>query len=248
MPIVFVHGNPETAAVWAELASCLQLQDALFLSPPGFGAPVPAGFGATADEYLDWLARALAELNGPVDLIGHDWGGVHVMRIAMEHPELIRSWVSDAAGAFDSAYVWHELAQVWQTPGKGEEAIAMALAAAPGLRAKRYEALGMSSATASAIANAFCVEMSQCILPLYRSAAQPALMNWGRHLAAASARPGLVLHATEDLYVGGEALHRRAAAAAGARYQPLPGLGHWWMSQGPERCAPALLDFWSGLA
>ena len=35
-------------------------------------------------------------------------------------PDLIRSWATDIAGAADPAYVWHDMAQVWQTPGDGE--------------------------------------------------------------------------------------------------------------------------------
>ena len=40
MPAVFVHGNPESAAIWDELFTHLQRKDVVTLSPPGFGAPV----------------------------------------------------------------------------------------------------------------------------------------------------------------------------------------------------------------
>lgn len=83
MPAVFVHGNPESAAIWDELFTHLQRKDVVALSPPGFGAPVPAGFDATADAYLAWLVAELEGIDGPVDLVGHDWGGGHVMRVAM---------------------------------------------------------------------------------------------------------------------------------------------------------------------
>ena len=127
MPAVFVHGNPETIAIWNELVPRLSRTDIVRLSPPGFGAPVPAGFTAKADEYREWLARELQTIGEPIDLVGHDWGGLHVIRIAMERPELVRSWASDAAGGFDPDYVWHGLAQVWQTPDAGEQAIAQRL-------------------------------------------------------------------------------------------------------------------------
>jgi pimeloyl-ACP methyl ester carboxylesterase len=52
LPAVFVHGNPETAAVWDELFAHLLRKDIVALSPPGFGAPVPEGFDATSDAYL----------------------------------------------------------------------------------------------------------------------------------------------------------------------------------------------------
>ena len=91
MPAVFVHGNPESSAIWTELFSHLQRKDVVALSPPGFGAPVPDGFTATSDAYRDWLVGELQRIDGPVDLVGHDWGGGHVLRIAMERPDLIRS-------------------------------------------------------------------------------------------------------------------------------------------------------------
>jgi pimeloyl-ACP methyl ester carboxylesterase len=122
MPAVFVHGNPETAAIWDELFTHLARKDAVALSPPGFGVPVPPQFDATADAYLHWLAGELERIGGAVDLVGHDWGGAHVLRLAMARPDLIRSWVSDIAGCFEPDYVWHDMAQTWQTPGAGEDA------------------------------------------------------------------------------------------------------------------------------
>lgn len=130
MTVVLVHGNPETDAIWDELRKQLGRDDVVALSPPGFGAPVPEGFGATSDDYLAWLTRELEAMTGPLDLVGHDWGGGHVMRLACARPDLIRSWVTDIGGCFDPEYVWHDAAQVWQTPGAGEEAIRQ-MAAAP---------------------------------------------------------------------------------------------------------------------
>lgn len=92
MPIVLVHGNPETSAIWDEMRKQLDRTDVIALSPPGFGAPVPEGFTATSDAYVGWLALEVQKLDSPVDLVGHDWGGGHVARLACSRPELIRSW------------------------------------------------------------------------------------------------------------------------------------------------------------
>src|SRR3954451_11630654 len=129
MTLVLVHGNPETAAIWDPLRAELGRDDVVALSPPGFGAPVPDRFGATSDDYLAWLVDELAGLTAPVDLIGHDWGGGHVQRLAPTRPDLIRSWCTDIAGCCDPDYVWHDMAQVWQTPGAGEDAVAGMVAA-----------------------------------------------------------------------------------------------------------------------
>jgi pimeloyl-ACP methyl ester carboxylesterase len=101
MSIVLVHGNPETAVTWDELRGCLERKDVVAVPPPGFGAAVAAGFGATSDDYVAWLAPALATIPQPIDLVGHDWGSGHVARLAMRRPDLIRSRTMDCAGCFD---------------------------------------------------------------------------------------------------------------------------------------------------
>ena len=242
-----MHGNPETAAIWGPLLAELRHPDAVTLSPPGFGAPVPAGFGATANDYVDWLASELEHAGAPVDLVGHDWGGGHVMRIAMERPDLIRTWAMDIAGCFAPDYVWHDMAQVWQTPGAGEEMVAGMASMPVADRASMFESLGMTTDIARNVAEASDEDMGRCILALYRSAAQPEMARLGAGLAEAAARPGLVLIPTEDPYTGGEALARWSAGQADARTAVLEGLGHWWMIQNPVAGAAALREFWNSV-
>jgi pimeloyl-ACP methyl ester carboxylesterase len=243
MTVVLVHGNPETGAIWDDLRTRLGRDDVVALSPPGFGAPAPDGFRATSDEYAAWLATEVGRLSGPIDLVGHDWGAGHVMRLVIAQPELVRSWAMDIAGCFDPAYVWHERARVWQTPGAGEAAIEQQLAIPKDLLAEGYQRLGMSPAAARSCAEAFTPTMGRCILALYRSAAQPRMADWGEQLDLARARPGLVIIPTEDPYTGGETLARRSAERAGAQVERLDGLGHWWMCQNPVRGAAILGEF-----
>jgi pimeloyl-ACP methyl ester carboxylesterase len=120
MTVALVHGNPETDAIWGPLVDALGRDDVVRLSPPGFGAPLPDTFSATYLAYRDWLEDELEGLGEPVDVVGHDWGGGHVVNVVMHRPELVRSWATDVIGVFDPDYVWHELAQIWQTPGEGE--------------------------------------------------------------------------------------------------------------------------------
>jgi pimeloyl-ACP methyl ester carboxylesterase len=247
MPAVFVHGNPESTAIWDELFVALRRKDVVALSPPGFGAPVPDGFQPTADSYLQWLTNELQRLYAPIDLVGHDWGGAHVLRVAIERPDLIRSWASDAAGCMDPDYEWHAVAKVWQTPGVGEEAIAAMVGAPLEARAERLASLGLGGA-ARPVAAAIDAEMGRCILALYRSAVQPTLRIWGRDLPKAASRPGLVILATEDQYTGGEALARRSAERASARVAVLHGRGHWWMCEDPAQGAAMLEQFFASVA
>lgn len=247
MTVALVHGNPETEAVWGPLLTELDREDVVRLSPPGFGRPIPPGFGATVLEYRDWLVDELEAIGGPVDLVGHDWGGGHVVAVAMIRPDLLRSWATDVIGVFDPDYAWHDLARGWQTPGVGEKSVAALLGGTADERAARMRGRGIDPVVSERLAVAQGPEMGRAILALYRSAAQPAMAELGRDLAAAAQRPGLSILATADDMAGSADLRRRAAARAGARTEVLDGLGHWWMVQDPARAARALTGFWASL-
>lgn len=247
MTVVLVHGNPETDAIWGPLVEALGRQDVVALSPPGFGAPLPDDFPATYLAYRDWLGSELEGIDGPIDLVGHDWGGGHVVTLMMQRPELVRSWVSDVVGLFDPEYVWHDMAQVWQTPGDGEDLVQTMLSGSLEERAEQMAALGIPTDIATALAAAQGPEMGRAILALYRSARQPVIGEAAEALPNAAARPGLSLLATDDPYAGPEEMRRRAADRAGARTEVLDGLGHWWMVQDPVRSAAVLTGFWESL-
>jgi pimeloyl-ACP methyl ester carboxylesterase len=252
MPAVFVHGNPETAAVWDPLLAELERAGAArsgltCLSPPGFGAPLPPGFGATVGEYRGWLIDELTRFGEPVDLVGHDWGGGHVLNAVMSRPDLVRSWVSDSIGIFDRDYVWHELAQRWQTPGIGEAEVKARFGAPVGERVAILVERGMGEVVAEQVAEGQDETMGRALLALYASAAQPVMAELGRGLERAAQRPGLALLATEDHVGGTVEQRRRAARRAGARVEILDGLGHWWMTHDPGRGARVLTGFWASL-
>jgi pimeloyl-ACP methyl ester carboxylesterase len=245
--VVFVHGNPETAAVWGPLLGELGRDDVVRLSPPGFGAPLPPGFGATVTDYRDWLVGEVAALGEPVHLVGHDWGGGHAVNLAMARPDLLLSWTTDVIGVFDPDYVWHPFAQIWQKPGEGEELVARMVGGTLDERTERMVGLGIPGPVAAELAAGQDDDMARAILALYRSAAQPVMADLGRGLPAAAARPGLCLLATEDDMVGSDAMRRRSAERAGARVEVLDGLGHWWMVQDPARGARVLAGFWESV-
>lgn len=248
MTIVLVHGNPETDAIWGPLVDALGRKDVVRLSPPGFGAPLPDGFSATYVAYRDWLESELEAIDEPVDLVGHDWGGVHVVNAMMHRPDLVRSWASDIVGVFDAEYQWPDMAQAWRTPGKGERLVENMLGGTVEDRTAVWAAL-LPEDIAGSMARAQGPDMGQATLRLYRSAGAPGDMaeEAGGGLERASARPGLSLLATADPYVGSEEIRRRAASRAGASTEVLDGLDHWWMVQDPAGGAAALSRFWESL-
>ena len=250
MTAVLVHGNPETPVVWEPLVAALDRTDVVCPQLPGFGCAAPAGFGATKEEYVSCLTgelEAIVAADGPVDLVGHDWGGGIGMRVVATRPDLVRSWACDVLGLFHPDYVWHDFAQLWQTPGAGEEYFASTLATPVEDRIALYESIGIPRATGSRLVAVADEEMSRCVLALYRSAAQPAMAEWGAELAPAATRPGLSIVAPDDPFVGNHDLVAEVATSLGAQVHAMVGQGHWWMLGAPVAGAAALTDFWASL-
>lgn len=245
MAAVFVHGVPERAAIWDDVRSHLERDDHIAVALPGFDTRVPDGFGCTMDAYAGWLTaglESLASSQGPVDLVGHDWGGILALRVASTRPDLLRSWCSDAAGIFDPTASWHSIAQIWQTDGAGEDFMAAAEAASQEDREASVVGLGVPAGRAH-LCSLGDPTMDAAILRLYRSATDIRGV-WGPDADKASDCPGLVLHGADDPFIG-EALCTRVAARTGAQHEAIPGAGHWWCLEDPKGAADLLERFWS---
>ena len=238
MPAAFVHGVPDTQQVWDAVIARLDRKDVVTLSLPGFGCPVPQGFNATKEAYVDWLLAELAALTGPIDLVGHDWGGLLVVRAVSVRPGTVRSWAAGAA-PLDREYVWHQAAQAWQTPGRGERVMA-------GLTAETLQAAlvaaGVPAPDAAKAGGKLDATMKRCILDLYRSAVH-AGAEWEDDLRRVSA-PGLVLWGEKDPYASVE-FGARLAERTGAHFVPFAGCSHWWQLERPADVADELQRFWS---
>ena len=238
--IVFLHGVPETAALWDKVRARLG-GETMALALPGFGCPRPAGFGATKDEYVAWILGQLDLIDEPVDLVGHDWGAAFTYRIATAHGDRLRSWSADVANILHPEYQWHDLARVWQTPDEGEAFFRNQGAAPAEARAGVFEMWGVEHDDAVKLASWSDPTMAACILDLYRSALPNPYADWSVERAATAA-PGLVLCPADDPF-GDQTLSRQVAETVGARHQVLDGVGHWWPLQAPAASADVLREF-----
>jgi pimeloyl-ACP methyl ester carboxylesterase len=248
MVAVFVHGVPETPRVWDGLRQHLSRTDIVAVSLPGFGTSVPPGFGASMNEYVVWLTteleRVVRDADGPVDLVGHDWGGGFALRLVSIRPDLVRSWVLDAAGLAAPDFEWHEFAKIWQTPGEGEAFFQGQLGAPVADRAAPFVMFGVPEPAAVDMAEGIDERMTACILPLYRSAVA-VNEEWGPDFVDIP-KPGLVLIPSNDPFLA-VASAKRAAERAGAEVMELDGRGHWWMLEDPAGGARLLESFWASV-
>jgi len=238
MPAVFVHGVPDTARVWRSVLARLSRRDVVTLSLPGFGRPAPDGFDATKEAYLGWLLDELAAQPGPLDVVGHDWGALLVVRAVSVAPDRVRTWAVGGA-PLDPEYEWHPAARLWQTPEVGERV--MEATTAPAM-AKALVGAGVPSADAADAAAHVDSTMKRCILGLYRSAVSVG-REWSGDLAGVTA-PGLVLWGERDPFAASR-FGAHLAERTGARFVCIPGCSHWWQLERPDTVADELTRFWT---
>ena len=243
MTALFLHGVPDTPALWRPLLDALDLpaNETIVPALPGFTAPAPRGFSSTKEEYLSWLTElveAQVASTGPIDLVGHDWGAALIMRLASLKPELVRSWTVMNA-VLEPGYRWHKTARIWQTPIYGE--IFMAMARPARLEVMLSEA-GMPTDLAKIEASHVRRPMKRSILRLYRSA-KTMSDEWTTHLANLPER-GLIVWGVTDPFVQ-ISVAERFCANRGFELHREEGAGHWAVCERPQSIAQRLQAHWA---
>lgn len=239
MTAVLVHGVPDTHHVWDGVRSHLQRTDVSALALPGLGGPLPQGFGATKEEYVDWIIARLEEEAEPVDLVGHDWGGILTARVASLRPDLVRTWAGGSSPVSPD-YPWHPWAQIWQSPGDGEQWMADL---DPASFAEQLEGLRMPPEIATQVAHRWDATYKDSVLRLYRSAVHVGA-QWEPGLKGITS-PTLIFWGAEDPSTPALFAQRLAEAVDGARVVLLDAW-HWTPLQRPAEVAQALEVHWAG--
>jgi pimeloyl-ACP methyl ester carboxylesterase len=242
MPALLVHGNPDTSRLWEEVLPHLDGygEEVVAVDLPGFAAPAAEGFAATKEAYVDWVVReleTLAERGGQVDLVGHDWGSLLVQRIASIRPDLLRS-VAAGGAVVDADYPWHDIAQIWQTPGEGERYMEEELT----------EEVSVPYLIENGVPETYARRNSwlvpgnkDCILKLYRSAVHIG-KEWQPELEQVRL-PSMVIWGRDDPYVPLNWAERLAERIQGELV--VLDCAHWWPFERPRETAEALLRLWS---
>ncbi|ANP47296.1 alpha/beta fold hydrolase [Candidatus Viadribacter manganicus] len=244
--IIFVHGVPDTPALWRPLISALGLSADAWRAPalPGFGNPVRAGFNCTKDAYVAWLIGELEQIGAPVDLVGHDWGALIALRAASLRPDLISSWCVTNA-VIDPDYRGHRTARAWATPLLGE--LTMLAMRNTARLEQGLIAGGMPASLAKEETPKIDMTMRRSILKLYRSA--KGLRFEGAWIADLERLPkrGQVFWGEADPYVD-LSVAERFTRQHGFPLHVEKGAGHWACHERAAQFAELLKSHWSRTA
>jgi pimeloyl-ACP methyl ester carboxylesterase len=99
-PLLLIHGYGGAAWNFSELAPLLPGRRLLIPDLPGHAASAPLPAAPTMATYADALAACL---DGPVDVFGHSMGGAVALRLAERRPDLVRRIVLAAAAGITSS-------------------------------------------------------------------------------------------------------------------------------------------------
>ena len=213
MTVVLVHGMPQTYRLWNGVIGHLDRADEVIaLDLPGFSSPAPAGWVAVKESYVEWIIaqlEPLVERDGPVHLVGHDWGCLLTLRVASLRPELLRS-IAAGNGPIDEDWPLHAFWDRWNVPGEGERFMEEVLT--PEVSVAMMKSIGLSDELAEN--NTWVVPGGKDVtLALYRSATHVG-REWGPDLRRIVV-PSMLLWGARDLIVPIE-FGRRMATRMGA--------------------------------
>lgn len=96
--VLLLHGFPQRSTSWRPVAEQLAAAGlrAVAVDQRGYSPGArPEEVSAYGRPHLVADVAAIIDaLGGPVDLVGHDWGGVVGWQVAIGHPEKVRTWTA----------------------------------------------------------------------------------------------------------------------------------------------------------
>jgi pimeloyl-ACP methyl ester carboxylesterase len=247
IPVLLLHGWPQNATMWDQIAPILHANGRPTIAPDQRGYS-PGARPSDVDAYamaecVDDILALLDELEAPVvDVVGHDWGSIVAWHLAAEHPDRVRTLTAvsvphptafGAAIATDedqqqrSAYI-----QLFRQPGRAEDVL-----------------LEDNAARLTAIFAGIAPDrIEDFVAPLRDRDALTASLNWYRAMTPETMSCGRVTVPTtfvwgeSDIAVGVVAARSCGAQVDGDyRFVPLVGVGHWIAEEAPGALSDAIL-------
>lgn len=243
VPVLLVHGYPESSYMWRHVLPALGDAGWRALAPdlPGYGdsEPDPPGTWERHTEALDRFVRELGL--GPVVLVTHDWGVPIGLRWACENPGAARALVISDGGFFSDRR-WHDLANVMRTPGDGERLIAAYTREGFG-QVLGAASPGMSEDALDEYWKGFEGDARRTAhLELYRSGDFEKLEPYDGCVAEL-ALPTLIIWGGQDRFASVKMAHRFADEIPGSELVVFDDAGHFVWEDEPEPTTAALLEF-----
>lgn len=240
-PILMLHGVPDSAEIWNPIIEELK-GEYRCLAPdlPGFfrsGIPSDYKFElAHYGQFVNQLIESL-EIDEPVTLMIHDWGGIFGMSFACQYPEKVKRIVGGSF-PFSHLYKWHEWATVWRTPILGELSMALMNRWTFQMELKR----GSRRLTTEQIDEAYFGRVTEkrardTVLKLYRSATPRKFLAFQNRLERlAETVPISTVWGRQDPYVPfhfSNMMHARQQTV-------VDNCGHWVPMEAPKEYCAAL--------
>jgi pimeloyl-ACP methyl ester carboxylesterase len=240
-PVLFLHGIGGSAESFSGQLGGLGGFSVIAWDAPGYGAsadPAAVTEAEPADRYARWAVRLLRGLGQEsAHVVGVSWGGVIATRVALRHPDAVRSLTladsSRGSGRTEQGRAGM-LRRVEDLACLGPRAFARLRA--PGL---------LAPGAPPEVADRVIATMAQVRLPGYQGAAE--MMAATDHSAdlARITVPALVLVGEHDRVTGVPESRALADGIPGARFAVIPGGGHAVNQENPgafNRELAAFLD------
>ncbi|WP_216908770.1 alpha/beta fold hydrolase [Nocardia noduli] len=246
---LLLHGFPQSAASWTDVARRLAAAGIASLAPDQRGYSPTARpsevdayrLGELVDDALGLCATLPA---GRVHLVGHDWGAIVAWAVAAEHPELVASLTAvsvphPAAFAYSMEHDPRQRELSGYMTSIDDGSLDAELLLADGGAALR---LAFGDAVPAALADRHIAVLSE-------PGAMTAALNWYRARGSDWAKvpavsvPTTFVWGDEDMAVTREAAARCGDFLTGDyEFVRLGGIGHWIPEQAAEALASAILS------
>ncbi|WP_369131150.1 alpha/beta fold hydrolase [Modestobacter roseus] len=249
LPVLLLHGFPETSLSWSAVTPLLAEAGLRTFAPDQLGYS-PGARPLDVDSYaLPNLVQVTADLMTALDVpvahvVGHDWGANVAWALAAWHADRVASLTAVSVPhptAFTLAYRADPeqrersgYIRLFRTPGDAEEALL-------GDGARRLRRLLEAPGVPAEAIDAYVDVLSA-------PGALTAALNWYRAMDATT-RVAPVEVPTTYVWSDGDVAVGRTAAEACAdqvtgdyRFVELPGITHWVPEQAPEALAGAIIE------
>jgi pimeloyl-ACP methyl ester carboxylesterase len=241
-PALLLHGVPDSGLLWEPVLERLPAGwQAIVPDLPGFHrSGLPSDFRYELKGYADWVRGLLdaLEIEDPVLLVLHDWGGIFGHAFACAHPARVAGILA-MSYPFTHLYRWHAWARVWRTLGLGELAMAFMNRSLLEWELRRGSPrMDRDHVEATWRALEGRRDVRRHVLRLYRAMDPDRFVPWATRALALN-KPLQAVWGADDPYVPSWVASHMGAD----RVERLPGVGHWVPVEAPG----AVVAAWSRL-